>query len=58
MLQILQYNIQKSKDRVLILLIDRNHALYNIIAVQEPWINLYVTTTYCLRSCLYTLVYL
>jgi exonuclease III len=57
MLRILQYNVQKSKDGVLIPLIDGNHAPYDIIAVQEPWINPYVTTTYCPRSCPYTLVY-
>ena len=50
--------MQKSKNKVLVLLLKRNHALYNIIAVQEPWLNLYIDTLYCPQSCLYTLVFL
>jgi len=56
-LRILQYNVQKSKDGVLVPLIDGNHAPYDIIAVQEPWLNPCVATTYCPRSCPYTLVF-
>ena len=57
MLCILQYNIQKSKNGVLAPLLDGHHALYNIIAIQEPWLNPYVATTYCPRSCPYNLVF-
>jgi hypothetical protein len=56
-LYILQYNVQKSKDRVLVPLLDGRHAPYDIIAVQEPWLNPFTATTYCPRSCLYTLVF-
>src|ERR1700728_4512238 len=56
-LRILQYNIQKSKDGVLIPLLEGSHAPYDIIAVQEPWLNQYIPTTYCPRSCLYNLVF-
>jgi hypothetical protein len=56
-LQILQYNVQKSKDKVMLPLIDSPHDLYNIIAVQELWLNPYMSTTYCPRSSLYHLVF-
>ena len=38
-------------------LIDSPHNLYNIIAVQEPWLNPYINTTYCPQSSLYYLVF-
>jgi exonuclease III len=56
-LRILQYNVQKSKNGVLILLLEGRHESYDIIAVQELWLNPQVKTTYCLNSCPYTLVF-
>src|ERR1700716_163869 len=57
LLRILQYNVQKSKNGVMVPLIDGPQDLYDIIAVQEPWLNLGVDTTYCPRSCLYNLIF-
>jgi hypothetical protein len=56
-LRILQYNVQKSKNGVLVPLLDGGHDLYDVIAIQEPWLNPLVATTYCPRSCPYTLVF-
>ena len=41
----------------MLLLIDRLHKLYNVIAIQEPWLNLYMSTTYCPQSSPYHLVF-
>jgi hypothetical protein len=39
-LTLLQYNVNKSRDKVLIgLLDDRRIAAYDILAIQEPWRN-------------------
>lgn len=38
-LRILQWNVQKSKKGAMIPLIDGDAPEYNIIAVQEPWLN-------------------
>ena len=56
-LRILQYNVQKSKNKVIVPLLDGPQEPYNIIAVQEPWLNPLVATTYCPRDCLYNLVF-
>src|SRR5438045_1022031 len=56
-LWILQYNVEKSKDKVMILLIDGPHEPYNIIAIQEQWPNLGGITTDCSWSCPYYLVH-
>src|SRR6266487_5794455 len=56
-IQVLQYNIQKSKNRVMVPLLEGNHKLYDIIAIQEPWLNPYNSTTYCLCSCQYNLIF-
>jgi exonuclease III len=56
-LRILQYNVQKSKDKVMLPLIDGPHDPYDVIAIQEPWLNPYMSTTYCPRSSLYHLVF-
>lgn len=46
-LRILQYNVQKSKDVVLASLFqDRWISEYDIIAIQEPWHNRFLATTY------------
>lgn len=56
-LKVLQYNVQKSKDGVMAPLLDSGKASYDIIAIQEPWLNPCVDTTYCPRSCQYNLVF-
>ena len=46
-LRILQYNVQKSKDKVLIPLFeDKRTTELDIIAIQEPWQNPFQPTTY------------
>src|SRR5271168_2683958 len=57
LLRILQYNVQKSKNGVMVLLIDGPQDPYDVIAVQEPWLNPGVNTTYCPRSCPYNLIF-
>ena len=45
-LSILQYNINKSKDRVMIPLFENPLTpTYDILAIQEPWRNLFQHTT-------------
>jgi hypothetical protein len=55
-LRILQYNVWKSDD-IMSALIGSQEATYDVIALQEPWKNKYVDTTYCPRSCPYHLVW-
>jgi hypothetical protein len=38
-------------------LLEGTHKSYNVIAIQEPWLNPYNSTTYCLRSCQYNLIF-
>ncbi len=46
-LKILQYNVNKSKDIVMALLLkDPNIKSYNILAIQEPWRNNFTPTTH------------
>ncbi|CAG9950816.1 unnamed protein product [Clonostachys rosea f. rosea IK726] len=46
-LRILQYNVQKSRDVVLASLFkDSRVREYDILAIQEPWRNPFITTTY------------
>ena len=56
-LKVLQYNVQKSKDRVMVPLLDGPGTPYDVIAIQEPWLSPYVETTYCPQSCPYHLVF-
>jgi hypothetical protein len=58
-LKILQYNVQKSKKKVMApLLADPKIHQYDIIAIQEPWTNPFSQkTTYCPRSTPFFLVY-
>ena len=50
-LKVLQYNVQKSKDKVIApLLADKAVASYDILALQEPWKNPYKNATYCPNS--------
>jgi hypothetical protein len=55
--RVLQYNVQKSKNGVMIPILDGPHASYDVIAIQEPWLNPGVDTTYCPRSCSYNLIF-
>src|SRR5271170_3889754 len=49
--KILQYNVNKSKDKVLVgLLEDPRVSDFDIIAVQEPWRNRYDSATYNTRD--------
>ena len=51
-LKILQYNVQKSKDKVMApLLADPRIQKFDIIAIQEPWKNPYQETTYYPSLC-------
>jgi hypothetical protein len=46
-LSILQYNVNKSRDKVMAgLLADERALEYDIIAIQEPWRNPFYHTTY------------
>ena len=56
MLKLLQYNVQKSRIGVMIPLIEGNEQ-YDIIALQEPWLNPQLQATYCPTSCPYTAVF-
>ena len=59
-LKILQYNVHKSKRKVIALLLaDPRIHQYDIIALQEPWTNQQSkkATTYCPRSAPFFLVY-
>ena len=44
-LSILQYNVRKSKDKVMAsLLRDKRITNYDILAIQEPWRNPFINT--------------
>ena len=57
-LKILQYNVNKSKNKVMApLLIDKRIWEFDIIALQELWTNIFQDTTYCLRASPFLLAY-
>lgn len=56
-IRVLQYNVQKSKNGVMAPLLEGTHTSYDIIAIQEPWLNSYNGSTYCPRSCQYNLIF-
>ena len=56
-LRILQYNVQKSVDKVMIPVLEGPHLPYDVIAIQEPWINGRINATYCPRAIKYHLIY-
>jgi len=57
-LQILQYNVQKGKNKVMTpLLTDTRVHSYDIIAIQKPWTNPFTPTTYCLSCSPFTVAY-
>lgn len=46
-LRILQYNVRKSRDVVLASLFQKSEVLdYDILAIQEPWRNPFIETSY------------
>lgn len=46
-LRILQYNVRKSRDFVLASLFQKSEVLdYDILAIQEPWRNPFIETSY------------
>lgn len=55
-LKIIQYNVQKSKSGVMILLI-HSKSQYDIIAIQEPWLNPHMQATYCQTNCPYIAIF-
>ena len=49
-LKILQYNVRKSRETVMILLLqDERIKEYDILAIQELWHNMFISTTYNAR---------
>lgn len=55
---VLQYNVHKSKDRVMApLLADPQTREFDVLAIQEPWQNPYVNATYCPQSSGFTPAY-
>lgn len=58
-LSILQYNVNKSRDKVMIPLFEQqNTLLYDILAIQEPWKNSFQNTTNHRLSQYFELAYL
>jgi len=58
MLKILQYNVQKRKDAVLVPLLHQESVQdIDIIAIQEPWRNAFLSTTYNAHATGFTLAY-
>jgi hypothetical protein len=49
-LQILQYNVHKRKDVMALLVGSSAARKYDILAIQEPWINPFQPATYCPSS--------
>ena len=53
-LKIVQYNMQKNKNKVMTpLLKDAVKKKVHVLAIQELWQNSYMKVTYCLNSCKY-----
>src|SRR3954468_18753336 len=51
---ILLWNVEHNKQALQVLL---EEAKYDILAIQEPWINRQAQSTYCPRSCKYHLIH-
>ena len=49
-LNILQYNVHKRKDIMALLVSSPAARKYDILAIQEPWINPFQPATYCPSS--------
>jgi len=57
-LKVLQYNVQKSKDKVIALLLtDKAITLYNILVFQKLWQNPYKNAIYYLSLSVFYIVY-
>ncbi len=52
----MQYNVQKSRLGVMVPLLEKEEQV-DIIALQEPWINLNIQVTYCPTNSRYTPVF-
>lgn len=58
-LSIMQYNMRKSRDQVMMPFFDDPRTLtYNIIAIQEPWRNSEFFTTYHPHKNIFHLIYM
>jgi hypothetical protein len=58
-LRILQYNVQKSRDVVLASLFQDPRTLeYDVLAIQEPWRNPFIATSYNPLKAHFQLTYL
>jgi hypothetical protein len=58
-LRILQYNVQKSRDVVLASLFQDPRILeYDVLAIQEPWRNPFIATSYNPLKAHFQLTYL
>ena len=55
-LKIIQYNVQRSKSGVMTPLI-HSKSQYDIIAIQEPWLNPHMQATYCPTNCPYIAIF-
>ncbi len=55
-MKIAQYNVQKSKLGVMTPLI-HSTSQYDVIAIQEPWLNPHMQATYCPSDCPYTAIF-
>ena len=54
-LTIVYWNTAGKQELTALALEDCNE--YDVVAIQEPWINRHLRTTYCPRSCRYQRVY-
>ena len=55
-MKIIQYNVQRSKSGVMTPLI-YSKSQYDVIAIQEPWLNPHMQATYCPTNCPYTAIF-
>jgi hypothetical protein len=46
-LRILQYNVHKRKDIMALLVGSQKARDFDVLAIQEPWVNTYQPATYC-----------
>lgn len=54
----MQYNVRKEKNGTMVpLLLDKRIQDYDILAIQEPWRNPFMSTSYCPRGACFTLAY-
>jgi hypothetical protein len=57
-LKILQYNVRKSRDTVMAALLRDSRVMeYDILVIQEPWRNPFMSTTHHLAKAHFNLCY-